>query len=70
MKDSGLNWPLQIPHVLWIKRSCPLCSSVEFQEAESASLDGLLKLLALHAVRCKNCWRRYYWFGRPVTVAR
>jgi hypothetical protein len=65
MDIAGLNWPTRIPRVLWIRRMCPLCSSIEFQTAESEALDGLFMLFALQPVRCVNCWRRYYWFTRP-----
>lgn len=69
MKNARMSWPAQIPRVLWMRRSCPLCSSTEFKEAEHASLDGLLDVLALHAVRCANCWRRYYLFKAfPVSL--
>ena len=53
-----------LPKILWMKRQCPLCSSVEFKTAEIEPLDGLLGLLGLRAVRCVNCWRRYYWFAK------
>ena len=61
---EGLMWPSRIPQVLWMRRECPRCSSIEFQTAESGSFDRLLKLLGLHPVRCVNCWRRYYWFAK------
>ena len=57
-------WPAGIPRVLWTHRECPLCSSVQFKEAEIIPLDPLLKLFALFPVRCANCWRRYYWFAK------
>jgi hypothetical protein len=64
MNSGGLNWPSRIPRLLWMRRRCPLCTSIEFRQAESGALDGLLGLLTLRAVRCANCWRRYYWFAR------
>ncbi len=64
MSVAGLNWPSKFPRVLWIRRVCPLCGSTEFKEAESVFLDGPLHLVALSPVRCVNCWRRYYWFGK------
>jgi hypothetical protein len=64
MNSTKLNWPTQIPRLLWIQKKCPLCTSIEFRQAESAWPDGLLRMLALRAVRCANCWRRYYWFAR------
>lgn len=64
MKTAALNWPPVIPRVLWMRHKCPLCSSVEFRPAERGWLDGVLVLFRLRAVRCVNCWRRYYWFAR------
>jgi hypothetical protein len=39
-----------------------MCGSTQFKPAELRSLDGLLSMFALRPVRCKFCWRRYYWF--------
>lgn len=64
MDIAGMNWPGSVPRLLWMRRECPLCSSIEFQTAESHPLDRLLVLLALRPVRCVNCWRRYYWFAK------
>jgi len=64
MNIAGVNWPSGLPHLLWIRRVCPLCGSFEFKEAESHFLDGPLGLFALRPVRCVNCRRRYYWFVR------
>jgi len=63
MNTAGLNWPGLFPKLLWMRRQCPLCSSLEFKPAEPESLDRLFGLFALHPVRCVNCWRRYYWFA-------
>jgi hypothetical protein len=65
MDIAGLNWPGRIPRLLWMRRECTLCSSIEFQTAEAKALDGLFRLFALHPVRCVNCWRRYYCFAKP-----
>jgi hypothetical protein len=62
MNSTGLNWPPIVPRFLWVRRKCPLCSSIEFKSAEPEWLDGVLVLFRLNAVRCVNCWRRYYWF--------
>ena len=64
MEIAGLSWPGRLPRLLWIRRVCPLCTSYEFKEAESNSLDKPLGLFALRPVRCVNCWRRYYWFAK------
>ena len=68
MNIAGLNWPNRLPQLLLLHRTCPLCSSVEFKEAESHLLDGLMGMLALRPVRCVNCWRRYYWFAAKGAV--
>ena len=52
------------PRLLWLKRRCPLCSSVQFEEAEASALDSPLRLVSLRPVRCVNCFRRYYWLAR------
>jgi len=64
MKATVLNWPPVIPRVLWLRRACPRCSSVIFKPAEPEWADSLFILFRLRAVRCVNCWRRYYWFAR------
>ena len=55
-----LNW---LPRVLWTRRTCPRCNSVEFKPGELRSHDGLLGMFALRPVRCMFCWRRFYWFS-------
>lgn len=47
-----------------MRRKCPLCSSIEFKAAEPEWLDSVLALFRLRAVRCVNCWRRYYSFAK------
>lgn len=49
--------------LIWTKRQCPFCNSVQFKPAELRSFDGLLSMLGLRPVRCMFCWRRYYWFA-------
>ena len=57
------NWPNWTPQLLWRRRECPRCNSVTFKQAELRPFDGLLAMFALHPVRCKFCWRRYYWLS-------
>lgn len=64
MNSARLNWPPAIPRLLWMRRKCPLCSSIEFKSAEPEWLDSVLVLFRLRAVRCVNCWRRYYSFAK------
>lgn len=64
MNFANLHWPSSVPRLLWIRRECPLCSSIEFQTADSRALDRVLRLMAFCPVRCANCWRRYYCFGK------
>lgn len=55
MNSVELNyWPSSVPRILWRRRNCPRCSSIEFQTADSHSLDRLLGLLALSPIRCVN----------------
>lgn len=68
MKTAVLYWPPLMPRLLWVRRKCPLCSSVEFEPAEPEWQDGLLAPFRLRAVRCVNCWRRYYWFARTANA--
>jgi len=63
MNPAGLSWPGRLPRFLWMRRQCPLCSSVRFQPAESQPLDALFALIGLQPLRCANCWRRYYCFA-------
>jgi hypothetical protein len=62
MSLNSMNWPRLLPRLLW-RRQCPLCTSVDFQEAELEPMDTVLRLFLLTPVRCSNCWRRYYWFA-------
>jgi hypothetical protein len=64
MNSARLNWPPVIPRLLLMRQNCPLCSSVEFKTAEPEWLDGLFVPFRLCAVRCVNCWRRYYSFRK------
>jgi hypothetical protein len=63
MNAEARTWPNWLPHVIFTRRQCPRCNSVQFKQAELRSYDGLLRMLALRPVRCMFCWRRYYWFA-------
>ena len=63
MSVEAITWPSWLPRVLWLRRICPCCKCDQFKPAELRSYDGLLGLFALRPVRCKFCWRRYYWFS-------
>ncbi len=61
MSVATITWPDWLPKVLWFRRRCPHCTSVDFKSAESRPFDGLLALFFLHPIRCRSCWRRFYW---------
>lgn len=63
MKTAALKLPSLLPRVLWMRRKCPLCSSVQFEAAVPEPRDKLLAPFRLRPVRCVNCWRRYYSFA-------
>jgi len=63
MKGTSGIWPAWAPQLLWIRRRCPCCNSINFKQAESRPFDGALALFAIRPIRCKFCWRRYYWFA-------
>jgi len=63
---SSSNWGL--PQLLFWRRECPMCHSVKFKEAESRWFDEFLRMFALRPIRCKFCWRRYYWFSLHAPV--
>ncbi len=63
MTAEVLIWPRWLPRVLWPRRKCPCCKSVEFKPGELRPYDGLFGLFFLRPVRCKFCWRRYYWIS-------
>lgn len=65
MNDETMTWPSWLPRVLWMRR-CPRCTSVDFKPAELRPYDGLLALFFLRPVRCKSCWRRFYWVSWQV----
>lgn len=64
MNITRLTDLIRFPRILWGRRNCPLCTSIEFQVADFSSWDRALALFALNPVRCTNCWRRYYWLTR------
>ncbi len=64
MNSIVFRLPDRFPQFLWLRKTCSLCTSIEFEVAEAQPLDGLLGFFALKPVRCLNCWRRYYWFVR------
>ena len=68
MKTPTINWPPGLPRVLWVRRKCPRCSGIQFKQAESAWQDSPLAFVGLRAIRCVNCWRRYYSFARENAV--
>ena len=39
MNAETMNWPNWLPRVLWPRRACPCCNSVQFKSAELRSLD-------------------------------
>lgn len=63
MNAATITWPAWLPRVLWPRRMCPCCDSVQFKPAELRSWDGLAAMFAMRPVRCMFCWRRYYWFS-------
>ncbi len=63
MGTANRNWPMWLPHLLWLRHKCPRCNGGQFKAAEQHSFDGLLGMFALRPVRCMFCWRRYYWFA-------
>jgi len=62
MSAEAMIWPHWLPRAL-LRRKCPACKSREFKPAELRPYDGLLGLFFLRPVRCKFCWRRYYWIS-------
>jgi len=56
----------RLPQLLWSRKNCPLCGSIEFKQAEARPADRLFVVFALFPVRCVNCWRRYYQFAAGV----
>jgi hypothetical protein len=61
MNVATMTWPDWLPKVLCFRRRCPRCKSVQFKAGELRPFDGILGLFFLRPVRCKFCWRRYYW---------
>lgn len=39
MNSARLSWPPAGPRFSWIRRKCPLCSSIEFKSAEPERLE-------------------------------
>jgi hypothetical protein len=60
----GVRSMSRLSRLLWFHQKCPLCTSIYFTKAEAEFLDRLLTPLGFHAMRCTNCFRRYYCFAR------
>ena len=60
---SKENRAIEMPRLLGARRKCPLCTGGVFRKAERGLMDGPMRLLGMEAVRCVNCWRRYYCRG-------
>jgi hypothetical protein len=60
MTVATMTWPDWLPRVLWMRR-CPRCKCDQFKPGELRPYDGILALFFLRPVRCKFCWRRFYW---------
>jgi hypothetical protein len=56
MNSLRFRWLTGLPRVLSSPKVCPVCTSFEFIDAEFRPLDRTLSLLALHPIRCVNCW--------------
>ena len=69
MKIRDLNWHNGIPRYVVFRERCPICRTREFHASMSHPLRSVLQYLAVHPVRCQNCWRRYYWL-KPGSIAR
>jgi hypothetical protein len=66
MNGETMTWPSWLPRVLWMRRMCPRCNGAQFKPAELRSFDFVFEMFFLHPIRCKFCWRRFYWFSlRP-----
>jgi hypothetical protein len=63
MNVGTMSWPIWLPRLLWPRRTCPRCDSIQFKPAELRPFDGLAAMFALRPVRCMFCWRRYYWIS-------
>lgn len=63
MHSETMTWPSWLPRVLWPRRMCPHCNSIQFKQAELRPFDGLIAMFLLRPVRCMFCWRRFYWFS-------
>jgi len=61
MHLRDLNWHHGIPTYFVLRERCPLCRATEFHPSVSHPFRSILRFLAIHPVRCQNCWRFYYW---------
>jgi hypothetical protein len=69
MNLPGFSWPAGLPRLFISPKECPVCTSVEFTDAEFHPLDRTLAILSLHPIRCVNCRRRYYGFSKTNTAS-
>jgi hypothetical protein len=61
MSDSSWTRPTWAPRMPLLRHKCPSCTSTQFKAAELRPFDFLFSLFLLFPVRCKSCWRRFYW---------
>ena len=69
MRLRDLNWHNGIPRFFVFRERCPLCRTREFHASMSHPFRSILRFVAIHPVRCQNCWRRFYWL-KPGTIPR
>ena len=63
MNVATMTWPDWLPRILWSRRACPCCNSVQFKPSALRRFEGLIAVFGLRPIRCMFCWRRYYWFS-------
>ena len=63
MASLQRHLPAWMTTMLWFRRECPRCNSVQFKQAEQRWFDRFLGYCAIRPVRCMFCWRRFYWFA-------
>ena len=64
MNSLYFSWRAGFSRLIGSPKECPVCTSIEFTDAEFHPLDRSLSFLALRPIRCVNCWRRYYGFSK------
>ena len=63
MNVEAMTWPVGCRECFGYGEGALAANPFNSNPPSCAPYDGLLGLFFLRPVRCKFCWRRYYWIS-------